>query len=103
MKFELYNDSYKSFCNLLRADASALEIDCGPCDITRPILDLNPKLKVLATDNSENMINLAKSNNPAAEVQILDCMNLKIIDTKFKFESINSERPIINKKKHNTL
>ena len=84
MKFDLYNDTYKSFCDLLlRPDASVLEIGCGPGNITRHILDLNPKLKVLATDISKNMIDLAKRNNPEVEIQVLDCRNLKRINTKF--------------------
>lgn len=84
MKLELYNDTYKSFCDLLlRPDASVLEIGCGPGNITRHILDLNPKLKVLATDISKNMIDLAKRNNPEVEVQILDCRNLETINTVF--------------------
>jgi ubiquinone/menaquinone biosynthesis C-methylase UbiE len=84
MKLELYNDTYKSFCDLLlRPDASVLEIGCGPGNITRHILDLNPKLKVLATDISKNMIDLAKRNNPEVEIQILDCRNLKTINSKF--------------------
>lgn len=84
MKLELYNDTYKSFCDLLlRPDASVLEIGCGPGNITRHILGLNPKIKVLATDISKNMIDLAKRNNPEVEVQILDCRNLKTINTVF--------------------
>ena len=48
MKFELYNDAYKSFCDLLlRSGASVLEIGCGPGNITRHILDLNPKLNAI--------------------------------------------------------
>ncbi len=84
MKLELYNDTYKSFCDLLlRPDASVIEIGCGPGNITRHILGLNPKIKVLATDISKNMIDLAKRNNPEVEVQILDCRNLKTINTVF--------------------
>ena len=83
MKLELYNDTYKSFCDLLKPNASVLEIGCGPGNITRHILDLNPNLKILATDISKNMIDLAKRNNPEAETQILDCRNLKTINAKF--------------------
>lgn len=84
MKLDLYNDTYRSFCDLLlRSDANVLEIGCGPGNITRHILDLNPKLKVLATDISKNMIALAKKNNPEVEIQILDCRNLKAMNTKF--------------------
>ena len=84
MKLELYNDTYKRFSDLLsRPDANVLEIGCGPGNITRHLLDLNPTLQVLATDISKNMIDLAKQNNPEVDVQILDCRNLKTINTKF--------------------
>lgn len=84
MEVELYNDTYKRFCDLLsRPDASVLEIGCGPGNITRHILDFNPKLKVLATDISKNMIHLAKKNNPEVEIQILDCRDLETINSKF--------------------
>ena len=84
MEFGLYNDTYKRFCDLLsRQDASVLEIGCGPGNITRHILDVNARLKVLATDISKNMIDLAKKNNPEVEIQMLDCMSLNTIRTKF--------------------
>ena len=84
MELDLYNDTYKRFCELLsRPDASVLEIGCGPGNITRHILDIKPNLKVLATDISKNMIDLAKKNNPEVEIQVLDCRNLKTIHNKF--------------------
>lgn len=84
MELKLYNDTYKRFCDLLlKQNASVLEIGCGPGNISRHILDINPKLKVLATDISRNMIDLAKKNNPKIEVQVLDCRNLKTISNKF--------------------
>ena len=84
MELDLYNDTYKSFCDLLtKPDASILEIGCGPGNITRRILNLKPKLKVLATDVSKNMIDLTKRNNPEVEVQVLDCRNLNTIKSKF--------------------
>lgn len=84
MALELYNDTYKRFCDLLPTqNASVLEIGCGPGNITRHILDLNPKIKILATDVSNSMINIAKKNNPEVDVQVLDCRNLKTIKSKF--------------------
>lgn len=84
MDFELYNDTYKRFCDLLLStNASVLEIGCGPGNIIRYILDINPNLKFLATDVSENMIDLAKKNNPTIETQTLDCRNLKTIKKQF--------------------
>ncbi|MDB9859104.1 class I SAM-dependent methyltransferase [Algibacter sp.] len=84
MDFGLYDDTYKRFCDLLsKQDASVLEIGCGLGNITRHILEINPNLKVLATDVSKKMIDLAKKNNPHAETTVLDCRNLKTIDNKY--------------------
>jgi ubiquinone/menaquinone biosynthesis C-methylase UbiE len=84
MELELYNDTYKSFCDLLlRPNASVLEIGCGPGNITRHIMDFNPDLRVLATDISNNMIDLAKSNNPKVDFQILDCRKINTINLRF--------------------
>lgn len=84
MGVEIYNDTYKRFCDLLSTpDASVFEIGCGPGNITHHILDLNPKLKVLATDISDNMIDLAQKNNPSIKVQVLDCRKINTIKNKF--------------------
>jgi len=84
MELNLYDDTYKSFCNLLlKPDADVLEIGCGPGNITRQILAIRPKLNILATDVSKKMIALAKRNNPAIATQILDCRNLKALNAKF--------------------
>lgn len=84
MEFEIYNDTYKRFCDLLsKPNASVLELGCGPGNITRNILAINPKLQILATDISKNMVYLAKKNNPEVETQVLDCRNLDTIHNKY--------------------
>ena len=84
MELELYTDTYVRFCDLLsKPDASVLEIGCGPGNITRHLLDLQPNLQVLATDISKNMIELTKKNNPTIEAQALDCRYLNKITDKF--------------------
>ena len=99
IELELYNDTYKRFCELLsKSNVSVLEIGCGPGNITRHILDLNSNLKVLATDISNNMINLARKNNPQIEVQVLDCRNLKTINNKFDGIICGFTIPYLSKK-----
>lgn len=84
MDIDLYNDTYKRFCDLIaRPEACVLEIGCGPGNITRHILNLKPRFKILATDISKNMVELAKRNNPDVEIQVLDCRNLSSINRKF--------------------
>jgi ubiquinone/menaquinone biosynthesis C-methylase UbiE len=77
MDLELYNDTYASFCKRLAPTASILELWCGPGNVTRHLLNYSPDFKVLATDMAPNMIELAKSNVPAAEFKILDARNLR--------------------------
>ena len=84
MELNLYDDTYKSFCNLLlKPDADVLEIGCGPGNITQHLLQLKPQLQILATDVSKDMISLAAKNNPGIDTQVLDCRHLDIIAQKF--------------------
>lgn len=77
MEFDIYNASYDLFCtSIKRQDASILEIGCGPGNITKYLLDRHPTYRITTTDVAENMIVLAKKNNPNATVQILDCRAL---------------------------
>ena len=84
MDLELYNGSYDLFCEATgRVEPSILEIGCGPGNITRYILSQIPKGSITAIDVSENMIQLAKKNNPSADFQIMDCRSIDQIKTKF--------------------
>lgn len=84
MHLDLYNDTYKAFCNLLSpSNASILELGCGPGNITQHLLQLKPQLKILATDVSKDMISLAAKNNPGIDTQVLDCRHLDPIAQKF--------------------
>ena len=84
MDFDLYDDTYQLFCDLLpKPDSSLFEIGCGPGNITRHVLNINPKLQILATDVSSNMVDLTKKNNPEAKVQVLDCRKIHSLDKQF--------------------
>lgn len=77
MELSIYNDTYKEFCDLLNEPkGSILEIGCGPGNITRQILKIRPQLSILATDVSENMVELAQKNNPPIRTKVLDCRNI---------------------------
>lgn len=82
MDFELYNDTYNSFCNKLNGLA-LLEIGCGPGNITRQLLKIKPELKILATDVAQNMLDLAGQNNSQINTQLLDARDLGILNTSF--------------------
>ena len=73
MDLELYDDTYEAFVAILPVqNASVLELGCGPGNITRHLLHLNPSLQLIATDIAPNMVSLAKVNNPSAEIMQLD-------------------------------
>lgn len=84
MELSLYNDTYQEFCDLLKnPQGSILEIGCGPGNITRQILNIHPQLSILATDISENMVELAKKNNSSIHTKVLDCRKIGNLNQKF--------------------
>jgi len=84
MDLKLYNDTYTDFCNSLsKYNADILEIGCGPGNITKQLIHHNPNFKITAIDISENMISLAKKNNPTASFETMDCREIHKIKSKF--------------------
>lgn len=82
MDVSLYHEALNRFCDELSGNR-ILELACGPGNITRFLLERNPDLKILATDLSVNMLNLAKANNPMAAVQSLDCREIWKLTEKY--------------------
>jgi len=84
MDMTFYNETYDRFCDLLdNADASILEIGCGPGNITKYLLTKSPSYQILAIDIAEKMIDLAKKNNPSAEFKVLDAQSIATLPGKF--------------------
>lgn len=84
MDVNLYSDTFDLFCNSIAKDnPEVLEIACGPGNITKYLLQKRPDLKILGTDLSLNMLELAKINNPTAEFQLMDCRDIDKIDKKY--------------------
>ena len=84
MNVESYAESFKLFCEQLdKADATILELGCGPGNVTKYLLDRNPQYKILATDLAPNMIEVAKINCPTATFQIMDCRQSSVLHKKF--------------------
>ncbi|MEZ0006334.1 putative transcriptional regulator YdeE/ubiquinone/menaquinone biosynthesis C-methylase UbiE [Flavobacterium sp. 28YEA47A] len=77
MDVGLYADSLNLFCdNILKPNASILELACGPGNVTKYLLEKRPDFKILATDLAPRMIELAKANNPSATFKLMDCRDL---------------------------
>lgn len=84
MDVNLYGDTFDFFCdNLKNKNAEVLELACGPGNITRYLLNKRPDLRILGTDLSVNMVELAKINNPTAQFQLMDCRDLGKMDKKY--------------------
>ena len=73
MDLDIYNATYNLFLKSLKKEnASILEIGCGPGNITKFLLTQNPNLELKGIDISENMIQLARKNNPLAKFKVMD-------------------------------
>lgn len=84
MDVGLYADSFDFFCeNFHKQNASILELACGPGNITKYILNKRPNFKVLGTDLSPNMIDLAKNNNPSADFELMDARKISSLNKTF--------------------
>ena len=84
MNLDLYNDTYDAFVDLLpKANASILEIGCGPGIIPKYLLTKNPSLKITGIDISENMLALAKKNNPSTDFEIMNTRKINNINDSF--------------------
>jgi len=84
MDVTLFSDTYDRFLSYLISDDSAiLEIGCGPGNITKYLLDNNPELNILGIDIADEMLQLAKENNPSANLKLMDCKNIYNINTSF--------------------
>ena len=83
MNFDLYDDSYDTFCDQLNIDnANILEIGCGPGNITKYLLNKRPDFRIEGIDISPNMIELAKANSPTADFKVMDCREIDKLHSK---------------------
>lgn len=84
MDLDLYNTTYDFICNSITKDnAKLLEIGCGPGNITKYLLSARPDFDIFGIDIAQNMIELAKKNNPKASFAVMDIRNIDDIKTKF--------------------
>ena len=84
MDVSLYHDSFNFFCkSIIKQSAAVLELACGPGNITKYLLSLRPDLKIFGTDLAPNMVELAKQNNPSATFEVMDCREIKNLNTNF--------------------
>lgn len=84
MDVSSYSSSLDYFCAALgEGIKDVLELACGPGNITKYVLDKRPDLRILATDLAPNMLDLARTNNPGAIFQPLDCREITSLRRNF--------------------
>ncbi|TGD59072.1 class I SAM-dependent DNA methyltransferase [Flavobacterium humi] len=84
MEVDLYHNALDIFCNTIaKQNAEILELACGPGNITQYVLQERPGFKILGTDLAPNMIELAKTNNPSAGFQLMDCRDILSLHKKY--------------------
>lgn len=84
MKMDLYNESYDFLCqSIAKANATILEIGCGPGNISKYLLGKYASFQITGIDLASNMIDLAKKNNPNAQFLIMDARKIGALTTKF--------------------
>jgi cyclopropane fatty-acyl-phospholipid synthase-like methyltransferase len=83
MDVSLYEKALDLLCRSLKPEAEILELACGPGNVTRYLLSKRPDLHILGTDLAPNMLDLARSNNPTAQFQLMDCRDLNKLKMKF--------------------
>jgi len=84
MESTVFSDTYDVFLSYLHSNDSAiLDIGCGPGNITKYLLDNTPELNILGIDIADEMLLLAKENNPSANFKLMDCNSIHNINTLF--------------------
>jgi len=84
MDLRLFHDTYDSFLGYLSNEKSAiLDIGCGPGNISKYLLDNNPKLNILGIDIASEMLELARENNPSANFKLIDCNTIHTLNLSF--------------------
>ncbi|MFT6924074.1 MAG: putative TPR repeat methyltransferase [Crocinitomicaceae bacterium] len=84
MNVDLYANSFQFLSNAISIEnPEILELACGPGNITKFLLNIRPDFKILGTDLSSNMIELAKVNNPSAEFKIMDSRETFLLKKSF--------------------
>lgn len=98
MHLNIYNETYDVLCSYLPEKASVFEIGCGPGNITRYILSKRPDLQIMASDASEKMAELAKSNNPSARCVKMDARRISEMEERFDAVVCGFCMPYLSKK-----
>ncbi len=80
----LYQDSFDLFCSFIPVKhAAILDVACGPGNIAQYLLKKRPDFQILGIDLAEEMIKLAKANNPTAQFRKMDCREISRLKNQY--------------------
>ena len=81
MNLDLYDATYEYVCRTItKPKAKLLEIGCGPGNITKYLLSQRSDFDIFGIDIAQNMITLAKQNNPTANFAVMDCRDIHTLE-----------------------
>lgn len=83
MDLDLYDDTYRAFCDRLAPGARVLDAACGPGNVARFVLAYRPDLNLLGLDLAPRMVALAREAVPAAQFIVHDCRQLQALQRHF--------------------
>jgi len=83
MTFDLYNDTFDYFLNLLPQNSQVLELGCGPGNIVRYFLERRSDLRITGVDLASEMIKKAQEINSGAEFKLMDIREANKINDQF--------------------
>jgi cyclopropane fatty-acyl-phospholipid synthase-like methyltransferase len=83
MHFDLYNDTFDAFLNLLPQKGNVLELGCGPGNVIKYFLEKRGDLDIWGLDLAPEMIKQAERINPQARFSLMDIRNIGQIQEVF--------------------
>jgi 2-polyprenyl-3-methyl-5-hydroxy-6-metoxy-1,4-benzoquinol methylase len=85
MDVSLYTEPLNRFCSLVPTpEPQVLELGCGPGNVSAYVLKQRPDFRLYGTDLSENMVAIARKNNPSATFSVMDCREAHRLQQSYK-------------------
>ena len=81
--FDLYNDTFDDFLNLISPTASLLELGCGPGNVIKYLQQHRPYLEITGIDLAENMLVLARKHCPKASYRLMNIMDIDSLEENY--------------------
>jgi SAM-dependent methyltransferase len=84
MDLEIYDETYDLFCKMVAADnAPILDLGCGPGNISKYLQSKRADFRIDGVDVAPNMIALAQANIPTGCFRVMDCRDIRNLNTSY--------------------